>query len=193
MRYAFATSNKNQNRHVNHSELHPDSFIQDTNAHAVHSNVGADYIQMTSIEDIFDLGVVSTKDATNINYQTQAIGQERNNLIHDDLELARNVPEHVARTNIGKNVYKNVSGTFSREFQKNTPLTQVSVNPGKKGDGNVSSRDHYLAPKLQAGGFSNSGVAPMRDRMQQVQEPYESEKSKVSKAVMEQFQGRFLN
>lgn len=191
MVYAFAQSNVNDNRYVDNNKMNTDHYIQDTNPHAVVTNVGMEHLQIISLEDALDLSDIRTKDLRNIQYQTPVSGTEQTKYIHEDINLGRKMPEYTATTNIGKNIHKSIQHEHMKEYERNTPLTHMSINPGGKGDSNISSRDYQLAPKIQPGGYAIPASVPMQNRMQEVKEPYESDKSRMSRKVMEQMQGRY--
>ena len=73
------------------------------------------------------------------------------------------------------------------DLERNTPLTYMTANPTKIGDTNKSSREFNLLQKPQYGGFEGKAQVPMVNRMQQIPENYESEKSKMNKRVEEMF------
>ena len=78
-----------------------------------------------------------------------------------------------------------------RELERNTPLTNVYNNKSGIGNSNVSSRDIKLNEKLQFGEYNGRSQIPNLNRIQQLKEPFETEKSKMGKIVMEQFKGRY--
>lgn len=192
MVYAFAQSNKVGNKYVNNNSVSTDRYMQDTNAHAVNSNVGAPHIQTTPIDELIDMKDVRTSEVLTTNYRTAVSGMEQNNYIHDDIELRRTLPEHIARTNIGNTrVNKSTSYENEIELERNTPLASMTINSGGRGETEISSRDYHLAPKISAGGFSVPASVPMTGRMQSVNEHYESAKAKMSRDVMKNMEGRF--
>ena len=193
--YAFAQSNSVNVQHVDNSKFNTSPYIQDANVHTVFTNPGQEHTQITSLEDILDLSEVRVKDLRNVQYQTPISGNEQTKYIHEDIQLTRSLPEYTATTNIGKNVYKAVRHEHSRELERNTPLTHIPINPVNNYGGNtdISSRDYRLNPKIQPGGYSIPVGVPMANRMQDVREYYESDKSKMSRVVMQQHQGRYTH
>lgn len=193
MMYATAHANVGSSQnYVNNSVKNTDPYTQDTNAHSVFSNVGS-HLNVTNIEEVLDLSDVKTKDAVNINYNTTLSGTDQSSYIHDDIELSRRLPEYKAHTNIRQNIHKSVDHTNSIKLERNTPLTNININPGNinKGNSENSSRDYHLASKIQPGGYNVPTQVPMLERMQNVRELKDSEKSRMSRAVMQQFQGRY--
>ena len=117
---------------------------------------------------------------------------ERTDYVHDDIELSRNIPGHQGITNkADRSKYKRNQYTNSLELSRNIPTGSFSSNIVGKGASDHGSRTARLIPKIQPGGFHNGGQKPMMNRMQEVAEPYESQKSRTSRIVMESMQGRF--
>ena len=72
-------------------------------------------------------------------------------------------------------------------MERNTPLTHMTINPGKRGEHNISTRDYNLSEKPSFGGFEGKAVIPTFNRSQNIQENYESDKSKFNKKVEHMF------
>lgn len=198
MMYAFAQSNLQDVKHVDNNNFDTDPYIQDANVHSVMSNPGNEHVQLMSLDEILDLSDIKIKDLRNIEYQTPIRGNDKTDYIHTDINLDRRMPEHNATTNIGNTkVYKSVGHENTLELSRNTPLTHIPINPGNSSvygtNNNDSSREYYLAPKVQAGGYSAPSSVPMTGRMQNVKESYNSEKSRMQKSIMEQHHGRYTH
>jgi len=189
----FSKVGSSQN-YVNNSMKNTDPYTQDTNAHSVFSNAGSD-LNITNIEEVVDLSDVRTKDIRNVNYNTAVSGTDQSSYIHKDIELTRSIPEYKAHTNTRQNIHKTIDKTNSIELERNTPLTTMTINPGNfnRGNSDNSSREYRLSPKIQPGGYSAPTQVPMRERMQDVRSSQDSEKSRMSRAVIQQFQGRYTN
>ena len=214
--HSFAQSNKQDIRHINNNDFNPDRYLQDTNAHDVYTNINdnskyvnnnefdpvryiqdanahevntnlGSHIQLTSIEDIFDMAGIKTKDAINVDYVTPISGVEKVEYIHDDIELERSIPNYSTSTNIRNNEQKIINHEYMIDLERNTPLTNMSINPSRIGDTNKSNRDYYLQEKPQFGGFEGRAQMPMVERQQQIPENYESDKSKMNRKVEEMF------
>jgi len=100
LNHTFAQSNMQDIKYVNNNEFNPDRYLQSTNAHAVDTNVGADYMQPGYLDDFIDMGDVRTKDAINIDYTTALKGNEKTDYIHGDLFQERNLPYYAAESNM---------------------------------------------------------------------------------------------
>ena len=57
----------------------------------------------------------------------------------------------------------------------------------------IISRDYKLNPKINAGSYNIPVAVPMINRMQNVKESFESNKSKMSRMVMQQHEGRYTH
>jgi hypothetical protein len=186
-----AQTNKRQNRHVNNSNFKTDNYIQETTAQSAETNPSSSK-HVTSIEDILDLSDLPTKNIKNISYSTAISGNEKNNLEHKDIELRRRVPEHSATTNNGRNIHKTVLADNEIKLHRNKPMASMISNPVKKADVENNSREFKLPPKIQPGGFSGEGYKPTMDRIHNVGNIGETEKTKMAKNVMSQHQARYL-
>jgi hypothetical protein len=113
------------------------------------------------------------------------------NFIHKNIELERNLPEYQTMSNIKYNTQKTLKPEHVRELERKAVATNFFSNENKKGETNISSRDYYLEERTQRGGFENHGSIPTFERKQKEMKPYESEKSIMSKNVMNQFNERY--
>lgn len=184
--------NTNMGTHIqnisfaDNNDFNPDRYLQNTNAHEVNTNMGS-HIQVSSIDDIFDLSGIRTKDAINVDYITPISGGEKVDYIHDDIELDRVMPNHSASTNISRNEHKVLNHEYMIDLERNTPLTNMSINHAGIGDTNKTSREYYLHEKPQYGGFDGRAQMPMLNRNQQIPENFESDKSKMNRKIEEMF------
>ena len=118
-------------------------------------------------------------------------GNEKTDYIHSDIELSRVIPEYNYSTNIKQNQEKRIEHDYIKEYERNIPLTNLYVNSSKKGDSNMSSRDYKLNQKISAGGFEVPIRKPSQNRIQSLYEPFQTEKSRMVRSVMQQFEGRY--
>ena len=125
------------------------------------------------------------------NSHTNNRGFENTKYIHKDLELQRTLPEYDARTNIKQNIQKTLKHDYQRDLERKAYLSKMSTNSNNKGEYNISSRHYNLEDKLQLGEFEMKPSIPTFDRMQTINENFETEKSKMGKMVMEQFKDRY--
>lgn len=179
-------TNINDIKHLDNNQMDTNRYLQDTNTHEVYTNLGT-HLQISSIEDIFDTSNIKTKDLVNIDYNTPMSGNEKVEYIHNNIELNRVLPEYSSTTNIKNNQQKILQHEYMKEMERNTPLTNMSINPGKRGEYNISARQYNLTEKPSFGGFEGKAVIPTFNRTQNVQENYESDKSKFNKKVEHMF------
>jgi len=277
LNHAFAQSNLQDNKYVNNTTMLTERFLQDTNAHTVNTVKGADHIQIGSLEDYIDGGMVKTKEQFNIDYGGTYKGNEQVTYIHDDLQLDRNIPEYYVNGTVKGNeqvtyihddlqldrnvpeyymdsnlkgidkvtylhddvelnrnipeyyidgtvkgneqvkyihddkeldrvlpmhqafsnqtqqgLQKTIQHDYMKEMYNNIPVVKdINVNKTGMGETNMSSRNFQLQQKISPGGFNNTGQKPLVNKINNINENFESEKSKIGKKVMDQFTGRF--
>jgi hypothetical protein len=126
-------------------------------------------------------------------YQTKTniVGGAKVSFIHNERELERNLPEYQSNTNITYNTQKYLDPEYVRENERKVMPTNFYTNENKQGENNISAREYMLEDKLQYGGFSNGGSIPIFGRNTQDIRAFESDKSKMSKTVMNQFIDRY--
>ena len=187
---AQSTKSSNITSYVDNNNFNPERYLQDTNAHFVSSNLSSNNNNHTSIEDVLDLTNLPVHlELRNISATAAFSGNEQNNYLHDDIKLSRNLPEYETKTNRGdQRINKNIQHENNIELQRNMPMNSFVSNPTARGFSDHGSRDAYLAPKIQPGGFSVPAQIPMQGRMQNVIDNKESEKSRINKMIMQNMQ-----
>lgn len=168
-------------------------YIQDMTTHMVNSNGSSKISAHTAIDDILDLSNLPIKDIKTFSafapYSREGDGTK---YIHDDIQLDRNLPEYTTSTNMGdKNVYKYIAHENELEFERNIPVGNFETSHVQKGNGDHGSRTAHLIPKISAGGFAGNSQMPAQHRIQQEIPSYESEKTRMSRNVLNSIQGRF--
>ena len=190
--HAFANSNLQNIQYSNNSDVYTENYINDKNNTSASTNIKSNYTQIGSIEDFIDFSNIKTKDILNVNYNTNISGNEKIDYIHDDIKLSRSLPEYNTKTNIKQNQEKRIQHEYMKELERNVPLTNMYANSSKQGEYNISSRQYQLNPKINPGGYNIPGQIPTQNRNGTIREPYETEKSKMGKTVMKQFEGRYM-
>ena len=71
------------------------------------------------------------------------------------------------------------------------PLANANTNQRSAGESNISSTQFRLNQKIQVGGFDGKGKIPTLNRMQNVRQTNESDRTKMLKNVNSQFEGRY--
>lgn len=190
--HARAQANYGDTRnYVNNNQMDTDRYTHDVLVKDVRTNLYSNKGNTSSIEDILDLGDIRTKEALHTDYTTNRSGIERNNYIHDDIQLQRRIPQHAARTNQRRNIYKRVDPENEMVFEKNTPLTSYTINPIARGDEQMSSRDVKIRDKVSPGGYSVVGQLPEETRTQNTGLHLDPHKSLMSKLIGESMQARY--
>ena len=183
-----------QTKYVDTSNLNTERYLQNT----LHSSVQSKHsqsIQVTPIEDIMDINI-KTKDAMNISYTAPISGNTKNEYIHKDPELKRRVIQASANTNKQRNIYSRPEVTHMKQQSLNRPNTRAFSNHGTVGRQSGidhNNRNYRLNPTISAGGFEGRSRLPMSNRMQNVNENYESEHMQINRKVMSIHEGRYLN
>ena len=216
-----AFTNLKDIKYFNNNNVNTEKYINDKNNTQAFTNIKSNYTQIGSLEDFMDLSVVKTKDILFGNYNTNIRGNEKNEYIHDDIELSRvlpeyktstntrgndkieyihsdielsrTLPEYKTSTNIRQNQEKRIQHDYIKELERNTPLTNMYVNSSKQGDYNISSREYQLNPKINAGGYEIPSQIPTQNRIGNISAPFQTEKSRLGKTVMQQFEGRYMH
>lgn len=188
--HAHARVNKRSSTTVNNVEscdMDTERYTQKT----LHSNVKSnkyDSKHHTPIGDVMDLDI-QTKTPLHFSRHAAKSGNDKINYIHEDIELKRALPSHTTRTNVGRNIYKNPVDQKVREYSRTRPVTHVVSNMGTRGRQSVhdlNSREYRLKPTVNAGGYEGRGMKPMENRMQNVNEDYQSEKMDFNRKVYNQ-------
>ena len=185
------TSKVDPSHYVNNSKFSTKKYIQDTNSHEVVSNTSSNK-HHTRIDEILDLADLPIQDIRTMSHTAPKSRGGRTDYIHEDINLERSLPGYQARTNMrDRSTYKRKTYDNSIQLSRNMPNGSFTSNPVARGSREPVSRNAHLAPKLQLGGFSNSGQLPSKDRIRNVHVPQESQKARMSRMVMESMQGRF--
>lgn len=122
-------------------------------------------VSLMSLEDIYNLDMNNkVKDGMNINYDTIKTSYEKQEYIHNDINLERVLPQHQSITNNNLNIYvKPVESTSEREYTLNRPNAHAFANQGgshMQNVDNISSRDYTLKYTVNAGGFEMTPSRP---------------------------------
>jgi hypothetical protein len=120
-------------------------------------------------------------------------GNEQVKYIHDDKELYKVLPNYEAfSSKTQQGLQKTIQHDYVKELYNNIPIIKdVHVNKTGNGETNISSRNYQLQDKISAGSYDIRGQKPMVNRVNNINENFESDKNKMSKKVMDQFSGRF--
>lgn len=174
-------------RYVDNSNFDTDRYIQDTLHSSVQSKMSRS-IQITPIEDIFDVDI-HTKNNINISYTPLKTGYTKEEYIHNDPELQRRNVLTEATTNKRQDIYSRPEIQHQeREQKRNRPVAQATTNYGtvnRQSGMDLNSREYKLHPTISAGGFDGRGQMPMHERMNRINENFDSDKMKMSRKIMD--------
>jgi hypothetical protein len=188
------TNVSDPSKYFNENQFDPDRYLQDNlNANA-ETNPSLTHIQVTPIEDIFDLSEVKTQNTLHSDYKTPVQGLQQHNIYdHSDIELNRNLPEYYANSNINQNIYKATDYVNSIQLDRKMPIATAQSNPGTNTvniNEEIMSKKYSLAPKINAGGFDGRSSMPTTNRPNNVYN-LNSDKSNMNRRMGESFQNRF--
>lgn len=193
--YPFAQANVSDNRYVNNNgEFNSNKFIQDKLNTSAVSKGSATHIQLSSVEDIFDMSNVRTQNVLTTDYKTPIQGLKKQNYIHENIELSKNLPDHYARSNVRQNIHKRTKYENELKLDRTMPVTHAVSNVGNNRvnvQDEIIDRNYKLPPKITPGRFDPKGSVPMINRMQNVGEYYETNKSTMNKQVSQEFNNRY--
>ena len=180
------TSDNTQNKVTYiHSDVQLDRSIP---YHSAISNTSGDKKINYIHEDIQLL-----RNTPNYNIDSSKKGNENVTYIHNDIALDRVLPKYTATTSkTQSNLQRTIKPEHVREMYNNIPTVKdVYINKGGNGESNISSRQFALPQKIQPGGYDNAGYTPNSNRANLIKENYVSDKTKMSKLVLDQQLGRF--
>lgn len=184
--YESRTNSKGYSKDNNfiHKDVHLDRNLPEYQSHTNNTGIrkNVNYLHK-------DLEL--EKNLPHYQTKTNIVGTAKVSFIHKDKELERNLPEYQSSTNITYNTQKFVSPEYVKENERKSVASNFYTNENKNGEYNVSTRKYNLEDKLQYGGFSNSGSIPTFDRNSKDIQAFETDKSIMSKNVMNQFHDRY--
>jgi hypothetical protein len=182
-------------RDIDLSHFDTDKYTHDV----LHSDVSANAsqnIMVTSLEEIYGVDTANrTKNTINIDYETPHTGYEKTEYIHGDINLERALPYYESRTNQGHNIHRRTGDpTVERTYVANRPTTQAVTNMGGshlQAVDEISSRQYYLRPTVNPGGFDAVPTLPQEYHENSIQE-VDLNKSRLRRSIYEMQQDRNL-
>jgi hypothetical protein len=149
-------------------------------------------IQLTSIEELYNINTTNNiKNTFNIDYNTPQTKSERQEYIHNDINLERNLPQHQGRTNHGQNIYKGAGDLKNeREYTNNRPIASAFTNiVGIGGIIDDNPKEYRLKQTISPGGFEPKGNLPMEYRENTIQE-FDTSKTQMREKIYQMSQDR---
>ena len=120
-------------------------------------------------------------------------GNEKVSYIHDDIQLDRVLPEYELNTmKSQQNIQKRINPEYIKKMNNNVPAVKdIYINKEGRGESNISSRNFQLADKIQPGGYQIPGQIPNQNRVSNIKENFETDKSRMGKKIIDQHMNRF--
>jgi hypothetical protein len=185
-------------RYSDNSHINTDRYIQEDPLYSsITSNKSQPHVQLTPISDIMDMDLdMYTKNTTNISYTPLKTGYTKEESMHNDFDLERRVIQTSAQTNKQQNIHRRPEVEHIEHDQTNNrPVTQAFTNHGNSNmrgtNIDLNSRNYKLHPTLNPGGFDGKGQMPMTNRMQEVNENVQSEKTIMNKRIFDLQHARY--
>ena len=193
--YPFARSNLKGNKYVNNNKVSTGKFIVENaiNTAAV-TNSSIDYLQLSSLEEVFDKSNIKTKNVLEGNYGTNKKGNQKQNYIHENIELTKTLPNYNTHSNLNDSTkYVKIEHENKLKYDRNTPLTYASsnINDTRAMKDQIVSRKIRLAPKVRPGGFDSKASKPVVNRVNVFKNIGETNKSYINKTIANQYKARF--
>lgn len=149
-------------------------------------------IQVTSIDEIYGINTTNNiKNSFNIDYNTPQTKSERQEYIHNDINLQRNLPNYQGTTNYGQNIYKGAGDLKNeREYTNNRPIASAFTNiVGIGGVIDDNPKEYRLKQTISPGGFEPKANLPMEYRENTIQE-FDTSKTQMREKIYQMSQDR---
>ena len=160
--YAQSNFGSNQTRfETTQSNVDTSKFIQTPIHNDVNSNKR---INRTSLDDLEGYVDVRTKNKFNLDVDTTRTSYDKNEYIHDDIQLNRTLPIYETHTNNGfnQNYVNPYNNSSMRRQELNRPYGEGFTNIGYgQAVDTISDRNYNLKPTINAGEYNNGGMKPL--------------------------------
>ena len=151
---------------------------------------------VTTIDELYGVDTENrTKRIQTVDYETPHTGYEKNEYIHEEINLDRVLPYHEGRTNTGQNIHKRLDGQVTeRSYVPNRPTAAITANVGRDVHSvdTISSRQYNLRPTISAGTMESVPTIPTTYRENNL-EGFDLQKSRTRQAVYEMQQDRNIS
>jgi hypothetical protein len=135
------------------------------------------------------------KDSINVDYETFHSSYNKNDYIHDEIQLERSLPVHESHTNYGYNIYKNDTNyVYERKYDRTRANSTATPNIGSSYMGktdDITKKQYNLKPTINAGGFDPVPTVPMMYHENTIQE-IDHQRSKLRRSIYDMQQQRNL-
>lgn len=183
------TTNTGTSRITLNNPIHvkTSDFIQDHNSYQVCTNI-KNNINVTPI-DLLNDNDVRVKEIMNISHTPNIQGYQKHNILSTKVDLEKNLPSFTARTNTNKNIHVRHEHSNELNLSSNRPITQAMYTYGTQNNGRVdkiSSRTINLPERTKRGGFDPRANKPTTQRISNVKDDIDSDKTRMNKKIMNQ-------
>ena len=191
-----AVTNISDDKYINiNGDFNTDKYIQDNLNSYAYTNASRD-IQVTPIDELFDMSDVRTKNTLHSKYTTPIQGHQKTDYISTDIGLERNLPEYYATTNTNNStVYKRQEYDKSLELSRRMPNVNMTTNISSKiniNDDLNGKSFNRLAPKVSAGQFIGNSTVPQKYK-ENDNVIMNNRKSQLNRMVSNDFNSRYTS
>lgn len=192
--YPFAISNLQGNKHVNNNKVDTKKFINKDALNTIATtNTSMDYLQLSTLEEVFDKNTIKTKNVLEGDYSTNKQGNTKQNYIHNNIELSKNLPTHNTYSNINDPTkYIKIQHENKLTYNRNTPQTYASTNVNNSSamKDQIITRNVKLPPKVKPGSFDAKGNLPVVNKVNNFKNIGMTNKSFINKSYQTQLNNR---
>jgi hypothetical protein len=179
------------------ADVQINNYTQDILHGHSHTNKNQN-IQSKSLNEISNInGDNFTHHRNNITYNTTKSGIEKQNYIHNDLQLKKVLPSHeIFTAKTDSKIFKIISPENSYQLKNNKPNVSILNNNNKsvhdKKDIEIK-RNVNLQPKIKIEGFISSKPQYKEiNKLNNIKDnTYISEKAKFNKKIYDSFRGKY--
>lgn len=192
--YPYAISNLKGDKYVNNTKVSTDKFIAENSINTVATtNSSIDYLQLSTLEEVFDKSNIRTKNILEGDYSTNLQGNRKQNYIHENIDLQKTLPNYHTHSNINdSSTYVKIEHENELNYERNRPQTYASsnVNNSSAMKDQITSRQIRLTPKVNPGGFDAKGSMPVVDKVNNFKKIGHTNKSMINKSIKQQLNYR---
>lgn len=122
-------------------------------------------IHVTPVSEIFQTNEAIHENKIHATANAPKTSQAKINYLSTDMDLQRALPAHSTRSNVSDSrVFVRQEQQYQQPLTTNRPYTHGEANRGRNDlrvPDTISSRDPYMKPKVQPGGFDPRGTVPV--------------------------------
>ena len=134
------------------------------NKNPVITNVSSNKSTKTNIQIVNRENVKEASKQINQVAQTSNLNGKTDQIyMHDEIQLERNLPAHMATTNLTGDHFINIEPENEYEFEQKTRPRDVIANLNTLGNTEIN-RNYHLEDTLKVGGFEGKSTIPSQER-----------------------------